>query len=355
MLELFYKENLYRHRDFIAPNTVNLNDRMREFLNTIMTYFINSNTRVGSEHILYRLLLNLGLDYNWSNSDITYHTDTVLRGTLIPLNISSEVNINLIHPKSTIIKKANELIYYVDEYSSIELLKIDNTNWIDLQPLKFLNHNFRDLYFNHPTRINTIPGDLIVYKLDIKVLGLMFKYYCKQQVMLNLPISIGEFIGKYVLTNSLISMADISILNNYLDKGNIYINNRHTIGATSVGVYHNMLDDIIKKSLIARKGDRLNIIEVLKNIWLLDLTAYERLLLPKNLYETSRSKKFISVFLLDYVNHITNYIKPYADGNNQYYTELKYYLKTLNNLNISTDGIIDSKVDRILEDLRRKI
>lgn len=355
MLELFYKENLYRHRNFIAPNTVNLNDRMREFLNTIMTYFINSNTRVRSEHILYRLMINLGLDYNWSNSDIVYHIDTVLRGMLRPLDISSEVNINLIHPKSTIIKNANELIYYVDEYSNIELLKIDSTNWIDLQPIKFLNHNFRDLYFNHPTRINTVNDDLIVYKLDIKVLGLMFKYYCKQQVMVNLPISIGEFIGRYVLTNSLISMADISILNNYLDKGSIYINNRHTVGTTSVHIYHKMLDDIINKSLISRNKDRLNIIEVLKNIWLLDLTGYERLLLPKNLYETSRSKKFISVFLLDFINHITNYIKPYQDGNSQYYTDLKYYLKALNNLNITTTDIVDMKVKNILEDLRRKI
>ena len=183
----------------------------------------------------------------------------------------------------------------------------------------------------------------------------MYKYYAKRQEQLNLPISIGEFIGRYVLTNSLISMADLVILNTYLNKGSIYINNRQSIGATSTDIHHKLLDDVISKSLISRTNDRLNLLEVLDNIWLLNLTGFEILMLPKNFYETSRSKKYITIVLLDYINYLTNYLNVNSDGNSQYYTKLKYYLKTLSNMNITTDKIIDDKATIIINNLRSKI
>jgi hypothetical protein len=355
MLNIFYKKPIQSNRQYIAPNTVNVNNRIRGYLNDVMSYFTGSNIRVRSEHILYKLMITLGVNYRWTNNEIIYYIDTILRDVLKPMHISSEVNIDLIHPLSTIVKNANEIIYNVNELSTLELLAINGDNWFDLQPLKFRNHNFRDLYFNHPTRLSTINTDLIVYTLDIKVLCLMYKYYARRQEQLNLSISIGEFIARYILTNSLITMADISILNNYLDKGNIYINNRQTIGATSVSIYHNLLDDIISKSLISRTTDRLNLVEVLSNIYLLESTGYDMLMLPKNFYETSRSKKYITVVLLDYIDYLTNYLDVDSDGNSQYYTNLKYYLRALSNMNITTEKIIDTKAINIINNLRSKI
>lgn len=355
MLNIFYNKPIHSNRQYIAPNTVNVNDRIRGYLNDVMSYFTSSNVRVRSEHILYRLLITLGVDYRWSNNEINYYIDTVVRNVLKPMHISSEVNIDLIPSNATIVKNANEIIYSVSELSTIELLKINSDNWFDLQPLKFKNHNYRDLYFNHPTRLSTIASDLIIYTLDIKMLCIMYKYYAKRQEQLDLSISIGEFIGRYVLTNSLISMSDLVLLNNYLDKGNVYLNNRQTIGATSVSIYHNLLDDIISKSLISRTNDRLNLIEVLDNIWLLHNTGYEILMLPNNFYETSRSKKYITVVLLDYIDHITNYLDVNKDGNSQYYSSLKYYLRALSNMNITTDKIIDDKAINIINNLRSKL
>lgn len=355
MLNIFYNKPIHSNIQYIAPNTVNVNDRIRGYLNDVMSYFTGSNTRVRSEHILYRLMITLGIDFRWTNNEINYYVDTVIRNVLKPMHISSEINIDLIFNNATIVKNANEIIYSVNELSTIELLNINDSNWYDLQPLKFKNHNYRDLYFNHPTRLTTLNNDLIIYTLDIKMLCVMYKYYAKRQEQLNLSISIGEFIGRYVLTNSLISMADLVLLNNYLNKGNVYLNNRQTIGATSISVYHNLLDDIISKSLISRSNDRLNLIEVLNNIWLLNNTAYEILMLPNNFYETSRSKKYITVVLLDYIDYITNYLDANSDGNNQYYSKLKYYLKALSNINITTDKIIDSKAEFIINNLRSKI
>lgn len=355
MINIFYNKPIDSNRQFIAPNTVNVNDRIRGYLNDVMTYFRGSNTRVRSEHILYRLMITLGVDYNWTNNEINYYVDTVIRNVLKPMHISSEINIDLVFKNANIIKKANEVIYSVNELTTLDLLNINDDNWIDLQPLKFKNHNYRDLYFNHPTRLDTIEDDLIIYTLDIKQLCIMYKYYAKRQDQLNLSISIGEFIGRYVLTNSLISMADLVLLNNYLDKGRVYVNNRQSIGATSVSVYHNLLDDIISKSLISRSNDRLNLVEVLDNIWLLNLTGYEILMLPKNFYETSRSKKYITIVLLDYIDYLTDFLKVNGDGNSQYYSKLKYYLKALSTMNITTDKVIDDKADYIINRLRSRV
>ena len=355
MVNIFYNKTMGSNRQIIAPNTTNVNDRIRGYLDDVMTYFKSSNTRVRSEHILYRLLITLGVNFNWTNNEINYYIDTVLDNVLKPMHISSEVNIDLIFSNATIVKNANEVIYSITELSTMELLSINDDNWYDLQPLKFRNHNYRDLYFNHPTRLTTVANDLIIYTLDIKMLCIMYKYYAKRQEQLNLSISIGEFIGRYVLTNSLVSMADLVLLNNYLDKGNIYINNRQTIGATSISIYHNLLDTIISKSLLSRVNDRLNIIEVLTNIWLLDSTGYELLMLPDNFYETSKSKKYITIVLLDYIDYITNYLDVNGDGNSQYYTKLKYYLKALSNMNITTEKIIDDKASIIINNLRSKI
>lgn len=355
MLNIFYNKPIYSNRQYIAPNTVNVNDRIRRYLNDVMSYFTSSNTRVRSEHILYRLMITLGVDFRWSNNEINYYVDTVIRNVLKPMHISSEINIDLIFNNATIVKNANEVIYSVNELSTMELLNINDNNWYDLQPLKFKNHNFRDLYFNHPTRLSTIDNDLIIYTLDIKMLCIMYKYYAKRQEQLNLSISIGEFIGRYVLTNSLISMADLVILNTYLNKGNVYLNNRQTIGATSVNIHYDLLDDIISKSLISRTNDRLNLLEVLDNIWLLNNTGFEILMLPNNFYETSRSKKYITIVLLDYIDYLTNYLDVNNDGNSQYYTKLKYYLRALSNMNITTEKIIDDKSDIIINNLRSKI
>lgn len=355
MLNIFYTKPIQSNRQYIAPNTVNVNNRIRGYLNDVITYFRGSNTRVRSEHILYRLLNTIGIDYRWTNNEINYYVDTIIRNVLKPMHISSEINIDLIFPNATIVKNANEVIYSVNELSTIELLNINDDNWIELQPLKFRNHNFRDLYFNHPTRLNTISTDLIVYTLDVKVLCIMYKYYAKRQEQLNLPKSIGEFIGRYVLTNSLITMADLVLLNTYLNKGNIYINNRQSIGATSIEVYNNLIDDIISKSLISRSNDRLNIVEVLSNIYLLHSTGYDMLMLPKNFYETSRSKKYITIVLLDYIDYLTNFLDINKDGNSQYYVDLKYYLRALSNMNITTDKIIDDKALYIINNLRSKL
>ncbi len=356
MLELFYNKNNTSHREFTAPNTENLNNRMRTYLELVKEYFYKSNTRVRSEHILYKILLNLGINPEWSKNDISYYVDTVMRGLLKPMGVSSEINIDVIHPRSTIIKNATEIIYSISSYSQLDIItKIGPNSWKSLEPLKFVNHNFMDLYFNHPTRIDTVKEDIIVYTLDIKVLAIMFKYYMIEEKLNNRPTSISEFIARYVLTNSMNSMADISILNNYLNKGYIYIDNRQSIGATSVQIHHNMLNDIISKSLISRSNDRLNIIEVLKNIHLLNNNGYELLLLPRNFYETSRSKKYIVIVLFDFINKLTNYLQPYKDGNSQYYTDLKYYLKTLSNLHIVTTKEVDEKATNIIEELRSKI
>lgn len=355
MLNIFYKKPIQSNRDYIAPNTVNVNNRIKGYLDDVITYFRGSNTRVRSEHILYRLLTTLGIDYRWTNNEINYYVDTVIRNVLKPMHISSEINIDLMFPNANIVKNANEVLYSVNEFSTIELLNINDNNWIDLQPLKFRNHNFRDLYFNHPTRLNTIDNDLIVYTLDIKVLCIMYKYYAKRQEQLNLSKSIGEFIGRYVLTNSLITMADLVLLNNYLDKGNVYINNRQSIGATSIEIYHHLLDDIISKSLISRSNDRLNLIEVVSNIYLLEHDGYDLLMLPKNFYETSRSKKYVTIVLLDYIDYLTNFLDTDKDGNSQYYADLKYYLRALSNMNISTDKVIDDKAISIINNLRSKV
>lgn len=358
MLDVFYKQLPFSYRVMIPSNTSNVNDRLRDYLYDVMSWFKSNAIRVSSENILYRLIHTMGIDATWSNTDILYYMDTIEYNLIKPFSISSDINIDLIHPNNSIIKRANEVIYKVDEYDTLYLANgINESNWMDMSPLLFKNHSYRDLYFNHPTRMDMPSGntDIIVYTLDFKLLAIMYKYYVLQQKTLGLFTSIGEFIARYVYTNAMISMVDITLLNNYLNKGDIYLPNRQSIGATSINTNTTMLYGIINKSLINRERDRLNLIEVLLNIPLLHSDGYSFLILPKNFYETSRSKKYISLVLLDYIKFVLNRIEPYSDGNSQYFTKLKYYIKTLLNMSISTTELIDNKVLNTLNEIKEKL
>lgn len=351
MIDIFLNKNTFTYRDIKPKANVNLYPRIKEYLDSVITYFYNSNTIVYNQHILVKLLKILEIDYRWSDIDIINFTKSNIANVIKPLGISNDYMLSIVHPLSTIIDGATEMVYHSELTTILNYREINDNTWIEQSPLKFRNHDFKDLYFNHPSRM-IVKDSIVLYDLDIVKLVLMFKYYCRAQVNINQHISIASFIGKYVVTNSIPSMADICILNRYLGKGTISFMNRQFIGAVSVPENTKRLDKAISSFIL---GGKSFIIEYLRNIELLDSTdAYEFLFIEKY-YETSRSKIFLQLTLLDFIDYILNHITANG-GNSQYLTKLNYYLRVLANVNINTGNkLLDTKYRKIIDSVRSKL
>ena len=354
MIDLFLNKNTFTYRDRVPPSINNVYAKIKMYLNSVIDYYHRSNTIVNNENVLIQLLNSLDVDYRWSDIVIINYVRNNTQGLIKPLMLSSSITINTIADNMSIISGAKEIIYTVDYTNLTNYRNINASNWKTQEPLKFRNHDIRDLYFNHPTRM-TLDKDIVIYELDILKLILMYKYYCLEREETEQYISRLEFIGRYVLTNSIHSMADIVMLNNYLDKGDIYTRPRQFVSTVLVPINTIRLrNDVISKSLINTSD--IFIVELLRNIKLLDDRDSYDLLSIEKFYETSRSKIYLTLTLLDFIDNIFNHIDPSSKGNSMYTTKLAYYLRVLSGVHINTgDMIVDMKCRDIIQSLRSKL
>lgn len=353
MISLFTNKNNFNYKSRLAPDTMNIYGRLDTYLKSVISYFHRSNYFVNNKNVLCRVIDIMDIDYNWSDLEILNYVKNNIRNALRPLGISNEYYIDIVPKGSTIIDNAIEIIYLNNLTNIVNMGKINIHNWKQLEPIRFRNHDFRDLYFNHPDRIYTTEDCVVVYDIDIIQLMLMYAYYVRDTISSNNSPSVESFVGKYVLANSINSLADIAILNNYIDKGNIHIKPNQFVPTTSVHINKSKLDvNIINKSIIYESNN--SFMELLRNIPLLSKKDAYELLFLENYYETSRSRLYVAVTLLDFLVDILDFIDVDKRDNSAYIGILRYDVKVMLNTHLSTsNGIVNMKIRNTLDVLRR--
>jgi len=333
-----YNDTRYRIR--IPAENTNLISGLERYLSDVEGYFRTTTGIVNNENILVQLVRSAGVGKDTDNIDISNIVDAILPGLVTTLGLSDERNINFIKGKKTSILKATEVLYITNTFSIADASKVDVYNYHLCRPLRMLNHPMRDLYMNHPSNI-VMEDELVTYSIDVFQLLVMYKMYL--QDMDGRASGIEMFIHMYVQTNTIEDIGNISILNNYLNKGSAYCKNRHNIGATHIRTYEKMLTKVIDKSAIYDEG--IFIIELLRNIKLMrDVDGYNQLCLIPDMYETRHSRVLIVLTLIDYIAHTIPLLDIDQSSNTGYMSKLLYYIKVMINANpqlsskIATDG-----------------
>ena len=355
MISLFINHLNWRYKQRTAPDLNNIYNRISTYVKSVVSYFHRSNYMVLNNNILVQIIKQMDIDYNWSDINIVTHVNNNARGILRTLGISSELYIDVLSANNTIIKNALEIIYMNNKTNLTNYNLINRDTWTTIAPIVFRNHDFRDLYGNHPDRIILNKKSLVIYDLDIVSLILMYKYYALDRTSRGLHESISEFVGSYVLSNSIHSMIDISILNNYLNKGDIENSPKQFVSTTSVPILEAKLDlNVIDKSIM--NYERQSIMEILTNIKLISKdNAYEALYMS-NFYETSRSKIYLALVTLDFINSLLDFIDVESRDNGAYMKLLKYDLNVLNSIAVNTSNpIVNNKYRKLIKDIGSKI
>jgi hypothetical protein len=354
MIDVFLRRNNFSYKSRLPADTGNTYGRLYMYLKSVVDWFSKSNYFVRNENVIVQIIKTLDIEPNWSIPNIIKHVENNMRNVNRTLGVSNPFYIDIVAPKIGIIKNSIEIIYTNNITTMATSRFIDRTNWSKLQPLRFRNHEFTDLYFNHPDRIIDGEGSIVIYDIDIVMLMIMFKYYVEDRRDKNVSWSIAEFVGVYVLTNSIHSLADIAILNNYLDKGNIMLKPKQYVSTNMVPINATRLDRIVDLSIL--NDERQSLMEVLRNIILIDKKdAYVSLFL-ENYYETARSKIYLILTLLDFVRNLLKFIDIDSRDNAGYLKMLSYDINVFKNSNIYTNNqIVNKKIKGILKDIEYRI
>lgn len=354
MIDVFLRKNNFSYKSRLPADTGNTYGRLYMYLDSVVSWFNKSNYFVRNENVLVQIINTLGIETSWSIPNIIKYVENNIRNVGRSLGVSNAFYIDILSPRIGIIKNTIEIMYINNITNIANSRHIDRTNWSKLQPLRFRNHEFSDLYFNHPDRIIDGEGSLVVYDIDVVMLMIMFKFYVEDRMDKGVYISVAEFIGAYVLGNSIHSLADIAILNNYLDKGNIILKSKQYVSTSMVAMNTTRLDRIVDLSIL--NDERQSLMEVLRNIILIDKKdAYESLFL-ENYYETSRSKIYLVLTLLDFIRNLLKFIDVDSRDNAGYLKMLSYDVNVFKNSNIYTNNqVVNRKIKGILRDIDYKV
>lgn len=352
MVELFLEKNSTRYGELIPSNTGNVYNRIKTYMDNVISYFHNSNINASNNNIIVKIINEIGIDYNWNIYTILQYVSNSITGIRSTLKISDEYNMFAI--EHGIMFNTTEMLYLNNRTNITNIRNIDLSNWRDYSPVRVKNHEFIDMYLNHPLLINGM-GSIAIYDIDIIGLIIMYKYYCLDRKSAGLNIDTHQFVARYVLTNMIPSMCDIVLLNRYLGKGSIYCINRQRIGATAVNIIDTDLKQL-KMKLNVLSNNKHFIIEMLRNIKLItNKDAYEMLVM-KNYYETYRNRIYLTLVLFDYIQYIIKFIDMNKYSNPGYASRLKKYISIMINGNIYLNNDkLKMRVDNILTTLNGEL
>lgn len=350
MISLFLTRNNFNYKSRTPASINNTYGRIYLYLRSVIDWFRKSNYFVKNENVLVQMITTIGINPTWDIPTIIKYTENNIRNITRTLGVSNEYYIDILPSNSGIINNTTEILFLNNKSNLYTTKDIDKKNWFLLQPFTFRNHDFTDLYFNHPDRIIDGDGSIVVYELDAILLMIMYKFYVEDRIEKNVSYSTAEFIGAYVLTNSIYSLADVAILNNYLDKGNIELKPKQYVSTTMVPMNSTRLDRIVDTSILM--DDRQSLMEVLRNIILINKKDSYEFLFMENFYETSRSKIYLVLTLLDFIRNILKYIDADERDNGGYLKILLYEVNVFKNSNIYTgNSVVDKKIKEIISDI----
>lgn len=205
MNNLFNTPTVRNRRRVIDPSFKYITGTVRNNLLLAKKRIYNSARYVKPNHVLYRLLVGLGINSHLTRVELTNAVSDVMYQVANACGLSSAVNTGSIH-RNMFMDGCSEVIFIHNDDFEVK-------PWHKLEPVKF--------YYHCETNINMVRGGrlakegIAIIGVNVPMLAYMYTQWAKIAKQLGSTENTYNFLAKYVLTNALPSYINISYFNRY--------------------------------------------------------------------------------------------------------------------------------------------
>ena len=206
MLKTFINPDLFTAKPS-APVWINLLPRILRDLNNVKEYYRNVEKRVNNDHVMVKAIKILRIPVE---VELTLYQRTIEEKAFTALN---RLDFTTFNNRGTFIYEAihaNTLDYIKVSNFEYNIFSLEQ-NWKDVVPLKVLGHNFQDVTMNHPDNNDSI-GE-VFYEIDPVLMLLQYKYWALERLKYGFSTDPAVYVYTYLLTNSIESFLNLSIIN----------------------------------------------------------------------------------------------------------------------------------------------
>ena len=185
-------------------------------LKTIFQYYSMRPFAVKTNHLLCRILTNLGVNYDTTLDRFAAIVDAKTHHYLMGFKITSPIYTGIIHPGIFYGTNSQEIIIGSNEYINPKYVF---DHWKSIASVVVLDHFRSDLDLMLPNgKDNTLESGIAVIKINLPALAIQYKAFLTEQARRlretgDNPHSTAQFIHMYVLPNMLRSQLNIALFN----------------------------------------------------------------------------------------------------------------------------------------------
>ena len=215
MIELFNSPDIYGQGSLSPAGWPYIDNGLKRNLETVKTYYYNRPFAVKSNHLLIRLLNNLGVPFNYNLERFTDIIDAKAFYLAMSMKMSSPIYRGNIFRDVFYGGDIDEIIVAIDDYFDIEYV---TKNWKKVSALTVIYHPKSDLNLMLPNGkyIGNESGTAVI-GLNIALLAVQYRAFLLEERLVmdrnETPKSTAQFIHMYVLPNMLDSHLDIALFN----------------------------------------------------------------------------------------------------------------------------------------------
>lgn len=257
MIELFNSPISYVQGSLSPAGWPYVENGLKRNLEQVKNYYYVKPFAVKSNHILIRLLNNLGVPFNYNLERFADIVDAKAFHLAMGLKMSSPIYRGNIFRDIFYGGDIDEVIVAIDDYFDVyEAQK----NWKTLSAVKVIYHPKSDLNLLLPNGkyIGNESGTAVI-GLNIALLAVQFRSFLFEELKVlqagESPKSVAQFIHMYVLPNMLDSHLDIALFNrayNLLNNQPMGLSyKKHVFHITD---YSSRVDDIYSNIIAYYKG-----------------------------------------------------------------------------------------------------
>lgn len=318
MLDFFNTPDIFS-QGTITPNTwPYIKQGLLRNLDAVKKYYYDKPFAVKSNHILIRLLNNLGVSYNINLERFADIVDAKANNISMNFKMSSPIYRGNIFRDIFYGGDIDEIFVCDDDY--FDVYSVYN-NWKTTSAVKVLYHPKSDLDLLLPNGkyIGTESGTAVI-SINIAMLAVQYKAFLDKEYKIMLagesPRSTAHFIHMYVLPNMLDSHLDIALFNrayNLLTNSQMGVSiKKHVFFTTN---YSDQVDNAYKYLIEYYKTNDRSYKTILRSFPCVSYEDFESLL---RLPELAPTRQIIWVNVLSRIRAIEFLVKLSKSNNNSF-------------------------------------
>jgi len=288
-------------------------------LKKVVEYYREENFYVKRPNPLIGLLQNMRIGPSLSKQDVINYLDTNAEYISRNYDIVSNGNTgDILH--NVITHNSNEIFILTSLYDPFE---INESNYIDISPIRCIYNTDNMLNISHPYRIKHLTGsDIVMYELDLTALGLQYYYWSKEQIKIERDTDIGRFLYAIPFTNLIYSYSNITLFNIFMDlwdnkdiPDTVSYNPLYTMDP-SKNIIHGY-EDLIKN---LKRNENILYVDFLNSIPVVNKTALEALRINK-IYYTLQDRWTLWLSRIEYINWLLDSLGTTGMKRNEKYVK----------------------------------